>query len=57
MVERTYDPEISLASGRSLVYPVDANPEDFFPECIKFTAKQRIGMNIDKVINETAASF
>ena len=57
MVERTYDPEISLASGRSLVYPVDANPEDFFPECIKFTAKQRIGMNIDKVLNETAASY
>ena len=57
MVERTYAPEISLASGRSLVYPVDANPEDFFPECIKFTAKQRIGMNIDKVLNETAASY
>ena len=57
MVDKTYDPEITLAGGRSLVYPVDANPEDFFPECIKFTAKQRIGMNIDKVINETAASF
>ena len=57
MVDKTYDPEITLAGGRSLVYPVDANPEDFFPECIKFTAKQRIGMNIDKVLNETAASY
>ena len=31
MVDKTYDPEITLAGGRSLVYPVDANPEDLSP--------------------------
>ena len=57
MADSVYQPEHTLSSGRSLIYPVDANPEDFFPECIKFTVKQRLGMNIDKVVKETAGSM
>ena len=52
-----YQPEHTLGSGDALIYPVDANPNDFFPECIKFTVKQRLGMNIDKVVKETASSM
>ena len=57
MADSVYQPEHTLSSGRSLIYPVDANPEDFFPECIKFTVKQRLGMNIDKVVNQTVDSM
>jgi hypothetical protein len=52
-----YKPEQTLQKGQSLIYPMDANPEDFFPECIKFTVKKRIGMNLDKIVNTTRDSY
>ena len=52
-----YKPDTTLPKGQSLVYPIDAHPDDFFPECIKFTAKKRIGANLDKIVKETQASL
>ena len=48
-----YDPTRTLI--KTLVYPIDANPDDFFPECIKFGVQKRIGMNIEKIVSETSA--
>jgi len=52
-----YNPDSTLPQGQSLIYPVDANPNDFFPECIKFTVKKRDGMSLDKIVNESRASL
>ena len=35
----------------TLLYPLDLNPENFFPEAICFQVKKRIGLSLDEVID------
>ena len=53
----SYEADRTLSQNRQLIYPVDANPDDFFPECIKFTIKKRTGMNLDKRAEQVRASM
>ena len=34
---------------KSLVYPLQMNPENFYPEAMCFTIKKRVGLSIDQV--------
>ena len=51
----TADPFAPGAAGDpakfdTLMYPLDLNPENFFPEAICFQVKKRIGLSIDEAI-------
>ena len=51
----TADPFAPGAAGDpakfdTLIYPLDLNPENFFPEAICFQVKKRIGLSIDEAI-------
>ena len=51
----TADPFAPGAAGDpakfdTLIYPLDLNPENFFPEAICFQVKKRIGLSIDESI-------
>ena len=51
----TADPFAPTAAGDpakfdTLIYPLDLNPENFFPEAICFQVKKRIGLTIDETI-------
>ena len=52
-----YNPEITLKDIEPLVYPTDANPEDFFPECIRFGVHKRDGNSLEKMTSELSASL
>jgi len=34
----------------TLVYPLDLEPENFYPECIKFTVMKRVGLDLKKTV-------
>ena len=40
---------------KSLVYPTDLGPDDFYPDCICFTIQKRTGVSIDAVTAAGAA--
>ena len=52
----TADPFAPKAAGDpdkfdTLIYPLDLNPENFFPEAICFQVKKRIGLSLDEVVD------
>jgi len=51
----TVDPYASGAAGDpskfdTLIYPLDLNPENFFPEAICFQVKKRVGLSLEEVV-------
>jgi hypothetical protein len=35
----------------TLIYPSDLEPENFYPECIKFTVMKRVGLDLKKTVD------
>ena len=52
-----YDPHQTLKNAGPLVYPMDANPEDFFPECIRFGIHKREGNSLEALSEKVQSSL
>ena len=52
-----YDPHQTLKNTGPLVYPIDANPEDFFPECIRFGIHKREGNSLEALSDKVQSSL
>ena len=42
----TYEP----SKFSTLLYPINMTPEDFFPECICFSVRKRVGLSLEQVV-------
>ena len=40
----------------TLIYPMDLNDENFYPDCVCFTIQKRTGVSIQAVTNAASAS-